>query len=116
MDDGIIFTIEVLLVLSWVIAALANDPLFFAWLHISFERAIVVTNHALDRIIETIADIIGSCRDQTWSLNIVHDQSLAIWANTLKHLSVEAAVALRTVLPVLVLEWQVVIEEVVARN
>ena len=114
LNNGIRFSIKLLLVLSWVIAALADNSFFLTRFHVSFERAIVVANHAFDWIVKSIANIVCRRRDETWSLDVIDDKSFAIWADTLENFGVEATISLGAVLPVFVLEGQIIVEEIVA--
>ena len=118
MDDGVGGAIERLrvLVALWVITAFADDPFLFANLHVSLEGSVVITNHALQGIIKTVADVVRASWNQAWTLDVVDDEGFALRTNALQHLCVEATVLLCAVGPVLVLVWQVVIEEIVARN
>jgi len=104
----------VVIVDAWVVTALVENPLFFAWSKFSFELTVVLADHALQWIIVTITEVVCSLRNSLWSLNVVRDQSQSIWAETLENLSVETSVLLSRVGPVLVFEFEVVIEEVVS--
>ena len=102
------------LISLWVITAFANDPFLFANLHVSLERSIIIANHAFKRIIKTVTDIVCARRNQARTLDIVDDERLALGTDAFQHLCVEASVFLCAVCPILVLEWQVVIEEIIA--
>ena len=100
--------------MAWVVSAFADDPLLLTRLHIPLEGAVVVANHTLDWIVKSIANIVCSGGNQTWTFNVVDDEGLALRANTLQHLSVETTITLCAILPIFVLKWQIIIEEVVA--
>lgn len=106
----------VVIVDARVVTALVEDPLFFAGSKLSLELPVVLADHALEWIIVAVPKVIGSLRDSLRSLNVVRDQSQAIWTETLEDFSVETSVLLGRVGPVLVFELEVVIEEVVAFN
>ena len=118
MNYRIVFSIELIGVIdrSRVIAALADNPLFFARFHVALEGTIIVANHATDWVKETIADVVSAGFDEAGSFDVVHDKRLAIRSDTLEHLSVELAILLSRIVPILILERQVVIEEIVARD
>ena len=78
-----------------VVPALANDPVLLTGLHVTLERCIIVANHALYWIIEAITDVVGALWNEAWSLNVVHNERLAIRADALEYLSVKATVLLR---------------------
>ena len=99
----------------WVITAFAHDPFLFADLHVSFKGSIIIANHALKRIIKTVTDIVCARWDQAWAFDIVYDERLAFRTDAFQYLCVEASIFLCAVSPVLVLIWQVVIEEIIAR-
>ena len=68
------------------------------------------------RIKEAISDVIGACRYKARTFDIVDDERFSIGADALQDLGVEATVLLSAVVPVIRLEWQVIVEEVVTRD
>ena len=118
MNYRIVVSIELIGVIdrSRVIAALADNPLFFARFHVALEGTIIVANHATDWVKETIADVVSAGFDEAGSLDVVHDKRLAIGSDTLEHFSVELAILLSRIVPILILERKVVVEEIVARD
>ena len=79
----------------WIIAALLDDPVFLTRLHVALKRTVVVADHAAERIVEAIADVVRSRGDQSRTLDIVDDEGFSVGADTLEHLGVEATIALR---------------------
>ena len=106
----------VVIVDTWVVTALVEDPLFLAWSKLPLELPVVLADHALEWIIVAITEVIGSLRNSLGSLDIVRDQSQAVWTETLEDFSVETSILLGRVGPVLVFELQFVIEEVISFN
>lgn len=83
-------------------------------MQLSQELAVILANNPLDRVVEAISDIVGAFRDLLRTVNLVGHQRFAVRAEIVRaHLSVEAAILEGAVVPVLVLELQVVVEEVV---
>ena len=116
LNNAVVLAVQLswVLHLTWVISALAQDPLLLASFHVPFEGAVIVANHLLDRVIETIANVVCTRGNKAWSLDVIDDESFAVGANTLEHLSVEAAILLCAVGPFFVLIRQVVVEEIAA--
>jgi hypothetical protein len=106
----------VVIIDAWVVTALVEDPLFFAWSKLPLELPVVLADHALEWIIVAVTEVIGSLRNPLGSLDIVGDQSQAVWTKTLEDFSVETSILLSRVGPVLVFELQFVIEEVISFN
>ena len=116
LDDAVVLAAQLSWVihLTWVISALAQDPILLSSLHVPLEGAVIVANHLLDRVIEPIADIVSARRNEARSLDVVDDECFAIWADAFEHLRVEAAILLCAVGPFFVLVGQVIVEEVAA--
>ena len=116
LDDGVILSSEFIrvCVLVRVIPALTDDPLLFAGLHVALEAAIVVADHAAHRVEKAIADVVGARWDQPGALNVVHEQRLAVRSDALEHFSVEASVTLGRIIPICLLEGQIVVEKVIS--
>ena len=106
----------VVIIDAWVVTALVEDPLFFAWSKFPLELPIVLADHALEWIIVAVAEVISSFRNSLGSLDIVGNQSQAVWTETLEDFGVETSILLGRVGPVLVFELQLVVEEVVSFN
>ena len=106
----------VVIVDTWVVTALVEDPLFLAWSKLPLELPVVLADHAFEWIIVAVSEVISALGDSLGSLDIVRDQSQAVWTETLQDFSVETSVLLGRVGPVLVLELEFVIEEVVSFN
>lgn len=102
----------IILELSCLISALLSGPLFFTLIKISLEFSIVFANNSLGWIIETISDIVCSFWDTLWTIDIIANQSLAIWPQTFQLLSIESSILYGTVVPVFVFELKVIVEEV----
>ena len=99
----------------WIITAFAHDPFLFADLHVSLEGSIIIANHALKRIVKTVTDIVCARWNQAGTFDIVYDERFALGTDAFQDLCVEATIFLCAVSPILVLEWQVIIEEIIAR-
>ena len=106
----------VIIVDSWVVTALVENPLFFTWSEFSLELTIILANHALQRVIVAISEVICAFRNSLRSLDVIRDECKSIRTETFENLSVETSILLCRIGPVLVLEFEVVIEEVVAFN
>ena len=118
LDDLVLGAVEVRVVLElpWVVPALLCDPLLLSWLELALELAVVLANDSLGRIVEAVADIVGTLRYMLKAINIVAYQRLAVGPQALHLLRVEASVLDRAVVPLLVFELEVIIEEVLARD
>ena len=68
------------------------------------------------RVKEAVTDIVSTRWNQTRALNVVDDESFAVGSDALQDFSVKTPILLCAVVPVLILEGQVVVEEVVARD
>ena len=99
-------------------ALLLHDPLLFADVELSCELAIVLANNALNWVVETVSDVVRALRNfLRLSTGVVCDQSLAVRAQIVcGHFSVEATILESGVIPVLVFEFELVKEEVSARD
>ena len=106
----------VIIVDAWVVTALVENPLFLAWSEFSLELTIVLADHALQRVVVAITEVICALWDSLRSLDVIGNKCQSIWTETFENLSVEASILLCRIGPVLVLEFEVVIEEVVAFN
>ena len=118
LDDLVLGAVEVRVVLElpWVVPALLCDPLLLSWLELALELAVVLANDSLGRIVEAVTDIVGTLRYMLKAINIVAYQCLAVGPQALHLLRVEASVLDRAVVPLLVFELEVIIEEVLARD
>ena len=116
LDDLVLGAVEVRVVLElpWVVPALLCDPLLLSWLELALELAVVLANDSLGRIVEAVADIVGTLRYMLKAINVVTYQRLAVGPQALHLLRVEASVLDRAVVPLLVFELEVIIEEVLA--
>jgi hypothetical protein len=112
---GRLFTV---LLLSRVVTALLHDPLLFTDVELSCKLAIVLADDALDWIVETISNVVRALRNfLRLAAGVVCDQSLAVRAQIVRrHFSVEATILESGVIPVLVFEFELVKEEVSARD
>ena len=65
LNDRVILTskLDRISILVWIIAALLDDPVFLTRLHVALKRAVVVADHAAERIVEAIADVVRSRGD-----------------------------------------------------
>ena len=105
---------RVVLELARVVATLLSHPLLLASVQVTFELSIVFANYSLRWIVEAITNIIGAFRDILWTPDIVADERHSIRAESLKLFSIESSILDRTIVPLLVLELQVVVEEVLS--
>lgn len=101
--------------LAGVVATLLYNPFFFADVQLSQELAVILANNPLNRVVEAVSNIVGAFRDLLRTFRVVGHQRFAVGPEVVRaHLSVEAAVLAGAVVPVLVLELQVVVKEVVS--
>ena len=107
---------SIILVNAWIISTLVENPLFFTWRQFSLELTVISANHPLQWIIVAISEVISSFRNSLGSLDIVRDKSQTVWTKTFENLSVETSIFVCGIAPILVLEFQIVIEEVVSLN
>ena len=101
---------------AWIVSALVENPLLFTWRQFSLELTVISANHPLQWIIVAISEVISSFRNSLGSLDIVRDQGQTVWTKTFENLSVETSIFVCGIAPILVLEFQVVIEEVISLN
>lgn len=115
LDDLILRSVEVgvVLELARVVAALLGHPLLLTGIQVSLELAVVFANYSLCRIVEAIAYVIGSFRN-ILSTDIVADERHSVGTKPLELFSVESPILDCAVVPFLVLELEVVVEEVLA--
>ena len=115
-DDSVLGAVEVGVISEFtrLISALFSDPLLLARQQVPLELTIVSADDALGGIVETVADIIRALVNRHGSVHLVAEQREAIGTQTLQLLSVETPILDRAVVPFLVLELQVVVEEVLA--
>ena len=106
----------VILELSGIVSTLFRDPLFLPRLQVALEIPIIFAYDPLRRIIEAVTDIVRSLRDVLETIDIVTDESLAIRSQTLHLLSVESPILYGAIVPLLVLELKIIVEEVLARD
>ena len=101
--------------LARLVGAFIDDPLLFLDSDFLFLCSVVVTDDSFSRIIVAFSDIVSSLRNAHRSLLTVNKESLASGSHTIFHrFSVEATIVSLRVGPILVLELQGIIEEVVA--
>ena len=101
---------------AWIVSALVENPLFFTWCQFSLELTVISANHPLQWIIVAISEVISSFRNSLGSLDIVRDKGQTVWTKTFENLSVETSIFVCGIAPILVLKFQIVIEEVVSLN
>ena len=104
----------VILELTRVVAALLSDPGLFTWFKVSLELTIVLADDSLGWIVKPVTDVIGSFWNVFESIDVVANESLTIWSESLHLLCIESPILNSTVIPLFVLELQVIIEEVFA--
>jgi hypothetical protein len=107
-----------------LISAFLNDPLLFTFIEISLVVTVVLTDHALDRIIVSISDIVGSLGYFPWTFNVVGEKGQSVGsACALADLCVELSIFVSAVLPLFLLLGglllaveilEVVVEEILA--
>ena len=115
LDNGVVVSVEVVVVLelSRAISALLGDPLLFAWLKVSFKVSVVLAYNSFGRIVEPITDIVSAIWDLLWSFDVVTDQCLAVWSQTLSRLlCIETSILYRAIVPFFVFKLEVIIEKV----
>lgn len=113
--DDLVFgavQVRVILKLPWVVSALLSDPLLLPGLEVTLELTIVLAYDPLGRVVETITDIVSAFRDMLEAINVVANECFAIRPESLHLLGVESPILNGTVVPLLVLELQVIVEEV----
>ena len=118
LDDLVLGAVQmgVILELSGVVPTLLCDPLLFSCLQIALEVAIVLADNSLGRVVETIADIICSLWNVLKSIDIVTDKSFAVRSEPLHLLRIESPILYSAIVPLLVLELEIIVEEVLARD
>ena len=104
----------VVIVDAWVVTALVENPLLLAWSQFPLKLTVILANHALQRVVVAVTEVVRSFWNSLGSLDVVGDKGEAIWAETLEDFGVEAPVLFSRVGPVFLLEGQIVIEEVVS--
>ena len=101
-----------------VIPALVENPFLFTWCQLPLKLSFVLANHAFERVIVAIAQVISSLWNSPRFLNVVfvRDEGFSVWTKTLENLSVKASVFVGRVAPIFLLEGEIVIEKVVTFN
>ena len=97
LSDNLVRTsveVAVVIVDACVVTALVENPLFFAGSKLPLELTVVFADHALERVVVAVAEVVGSLRNSLGSLDIVGDQSQSVWTETFKDFSVETSVLL----------------------
>ena len=113
LDDLVLRPIEmgVIFELSGVVPAFLRGPLLFIVLKVSFKFTIVLADDPLRWVIEAISDIVGALGYILGAVDVIANQCLSIWSQTLQLLRVESTVLYRAVVPLLVFELQVTVIE-----
>lgn len=101
--------------LARLVGAFIDDPLLLLDSDFLFLCSVVVTDNSFSRIVVAFSDIVSSLRNAHGSLLAVNEESLASRSHTIFHrFSVESTIVSLRVGPLLVLELQGIIEEVLA--
>ena len=106
--------VSILVVHAGVVSALVEDPLLLLGSNLLLEVVIVLADYLLDGVVVAIANVVRSLRNSLLSLNVIGNKSESIGSESLEDLSVELSVFIGVVGPLLFLEFEVVVEEVLA--
>ena len=61
----------VIVVYARIVTALVENPFFFTRSQLSLKLSIVLANHALERVVVAVAEVVSSIWNSSWSLDIV---------------------------------------------
>lgn len=100
--------------LAGFVGTLFSDPSLLLDRDLTFLLAIVVTDYAFCRVIVPVADVIGSCRNLLRTLLIINKQCFSVRSQSFRVLGVEPTVISGGVFPLLSLEFQGIIEEILS--
>jgi hypothetical protein len=96
-----------------IVTAGSNDPVDLLRVRRAEDRfAVVREDQRPDRIEKSVTRVVGSSRDWKLAIHVVLELSLTTWFNAVVSLVVESPVFADTVIPILLLELEVVEEEV----
>lgn len=106
--------VRVIVKLPRVVPTLLGNPLLLAGLEVALELAVVLADDALGRVVEAVSNVVRAFRDVLEAIDVVANERFAIGSQALHLLGVESPVLNRAVIPLLVLELKVIVEEVFA--